>query len=143
MRAVELIRDWLQTQEKEIQDDIAATISAFLDKNLMEDVFHQDNPSDCLIKWLLNKEDNKFRALGKAISFVNIFDYAFTDRFTSDGWIIPQKVFEKVIEERPSESMVQTANKMLSDMPRRQELWRNVGNSWNNFKEKLIFEDPI
>lgn len=143
MKAVEQIRDWFLQQETEIQKEIAALIFGYLDYDIMKEAMSADDPSEFLVNWLVDDNDFPYRAVGKAVSFVHVFEHVFGKRFSAASWEDNKEFFEKVLKDAPDEGIAKTAKKMLSDIPRRQALWGGVGASWSVFREELTYEEPI
>ena len=102
-----------------------------------------DAAIDELKTWLTPQDEFEYRTLGKALSFVAIFENTFEKCFTAEGWTLPRKLFEQVIEEQPNAGMVKTATESLAQMPQRQEDWERIGNSWNEAKSQISFEMPL
>lgn len=139
MGPTDIIREWFENESPEVQGDVA-----FLTLSSLEDgpdlLVPLDELSPHLIDWLKPGSEPSFRTVGKAVSFVAVFELLFAGRFTPEGWERPRRLFESALEDAPSESMVDTARKSLADMPRKQALWNEVGKRWQVVRNRLTPE---
>ncbi len=139
MEPTVIIRDWLEHEENEVKLDIAFLMLMQLDDEFDIALESNENPAR-LSNWLTPNGESKYRTLGKAISFIAIFEHTFANRFDKNGWDLPRQVFESVIEntsQESSESTVEKTKQFLADLPRKQELWAGVGKRWQDVKPRL------
>ncbi len=136
MGPTDIIRTWFESETFEIQTDIAfLRLGSLADGNaLMLD--HDDLVAE-MVKWLTPADEQRFRTVGKAVSFIAVFDLIFDNRFTADGWERSKSLFEGAMQEAPSESIKETSRRMLEEMPSRQALWADIGLRWNAVKTQM------
>jgi hypothetical protein len=139
MGPTDIIREWFESESAETQGDIAFLMLSSLsdEPDLLVSL---DALIPEMIGWLSPGSEASFRTVGKAVSFMAVFDVIFADRFTPEGWERPRRLFEAALEDAPSESMVETARQSLADMPRKQALWSEVGRRWQAVKARLTPE---
>lgn len=139
MGPTDIIREWFENETQEVKGDVAFLILSSLGER--EDLLLPlDELTPRLIDWLTPGSEPPFRTVGKAVSFVAVFDLLFAKRFTPEGWERPRRLFESVLSEPPSENMAETAREALADMPRKEARWHEVGNRWQAVENQLTPE---
>lgn len=139
MGPTDIIREWLEGETVEVQSDVGfLTLTQLVDDYALPD--ESADAAKQLSKWLTPAGESRFRSVGKAISFVAVFEKTFAHRFAAAGWDRPRSLFERAISEAPSDSMVATATTALADLPRKQALWAEVGERWRAVEARLTPE---
>ncbi|MDF0544244.1 hypothetical protein PX699_17985 [Sphingobium sp. H39-3-25] len=140
MRPTEIIREWFDAESLEVQSDIA-----FLTVAQLADVSSVlDSPAGtiaALRDWLTPGESEiSFRTVGKALSFIAVFEDTFNDRFTAEGWQGPRNIFDDVAANPPHQAIQAAAGASLAMMSRKQAEWAAVGERWESLKVRLTHE---
>lgn len=136
MGPTDVIRTWFESETFEIQTDIAFLMLGSLEDGDALMLDHDDLIAE-MVKWLTPEGETRFRTVGKAVSFIAVFDLIFGNRFAADGWERPKMLFEASIQDAPSASIKETALRMLEEIPSRAALWAEIGLRWNAVKTKL------
>ncbi|WP_395396033.1 hypothetical protein WBP07_22135 (plasmid) [Novosphingobium sp. BL-8A] len=50
------------------------------------DILDEERSVRQLIDWLSARVEGKYRIVGKVLRFIAVFEYAWGDRFTAEGW---------------------------------------------------------
>jgi len=56
-------------------------------------------PVPTLLNWLSDENGAIFRIIGKAVIFKAVFEYAFAQRFSGEGWVEPETMFRSIVSE--------------------------------------------
>lgn len=134
MSPIEAIFSWLETQDLDLQLDIAS-FGSFL---IFED---GDDPSlsvpeqlEALRQWLNEPELESQAAANRALTFRITVDYFVESRTTGCGWKTIEAKLHKTLDEAKcvgNFSAARKAQRMLQLLPTRQERWHEVARSWN------------
>lgn len=142
------LAEWIESQEDEIQADIAFIVAAL---HPSFDFFGMERDSSKRSELFCDRirefSGTDIGNPGFLVSFRAIFYYAIVrKRGTAEAWEQPREFLRGALESddpNKSEGINETTKALLSSLPERRDKWIKVCKAWENFKNSCLSDDVI
>ncbi|UVO30383.1 hypothetical protein [Bradyrhizobium arachidis] len=148
MTPLQIINDWFETQDAEVQAEIAG-MAAFLIFD-GADVLDRSNRErvEFVRQWLSESGLQTNTIVGRALTFRACFEYFKDSRFTESGWKRSEKLFcedfgDAARDPNSDAAPASNAQKVLDDLAARKSKWIEVGKSWRELADACLTSSAL
>ncbi|MCD9825459.1 hypothetical protein [Bradyrhizobium japonicum] len=141
MTPLQIISDWFEKQDAEMQGEIAAmaALLVFEGAELLD--FDTQGRVEYFQRWLNEVGLPAHTVVGRALTFRTCFEYFAESMFTESAWKRSEKASRKVLEEAKRDPnskaarLAPTARRLLDTLPARKSKWIRIGKSWRELAD--------
>ncbi|WP_156918404.1 hypothetical protein [Bradyrhizobium sp. Cp5.3] len=141
MTPLQMISDWLETQDAEVKSEVAS-MAALLVFDISEFVDYAGQEQTASLRhWLTEVGLPAYTVLSRALKFRSCFEHFAERRFTEAGWMQSETALRKALEEAKRDAnsdaagFASTAQRMLDEFPIRKRSWIEAGKSWRQLAD--------
>ncbi|MCP3405609.1 hypothetical protein [Bradyrhizobium sp. CCGB01] len=144
MTPLQIISDWLEKQDAEVQSEVA-NMAAFMVFDISEFIdYSGQERTASLRQWLTEVNLPTYTVLSRALKFRSCFEHFAERRFTEAGWTRSEEVLRKALEEAERDArsdaagFVSTARRILDEFSIRRSCWIEAGKAWRKLANTYL-----